>query len=60
MVAFKKLLFYLDISVGDRSPNFKEIEMGYVIVFLLADIFLSKVCGQLGGDEFQVLLALAV
>ena len=60
VVPFEELLLDLLVAVGDGAPHLQQVEVGDVVLLLLADGLLAEVGRQLGGYQLQVLLPLAV
>ena len=59
VVPFEELLLDLLVAVGDGAPRLQQVEVGDVVLLLLADGLLAEVGRQLGGYQLQVLLPLA-
>lgn len=60
VVPLEELLLDLLVAVGDGAPHLQQVQIGHVVLLLLADVFLAEVGRQLGGYQLQVLLSLAV
>ena len=60
VVPLEELLLDLLVAVGDGAPHLEQVQVGDVVLLLLADVLLAEVGRQLGGYQLQVLLPLAV